>query len=119
MEKKTGIKRAKKFNQCHRAKKLPELDPGDTIYIRDLKREAVVVEQHHSPRSYLVRTSQQTTPLRWNRRHLVTTPRESPRQQRGMKLQPFPETHQAQTGLTIIQADVVEPSGHQTGSTCN
>ncbi|KAK3766532.1 hypothetical protein RRG08_028650 [Elysia crispata] len=78
MEKKTGIKRAKKFNQCHRAKKLPELDPGDTIYIRDLKREAVVVEQHHSPRSYLVRTSQQTTPLRWNRRHLVATPREQP-----------------------------------------
>lgn len=66
------------FNNRHRAKELPELEPGDMIYMKDLQREGMVVGKHHNPRSYMIKTEQNSTPLRRNRKHLVLmTPHEN------------------------------------------
>ena len=64
------------FNKHHAARQSPPLQPGDSVFIRDLQRQGQVVQQHISPRSYLVRTERGNT-VRRNRQALVATPSQS------------------------------------------
>eukprot|EP00117_Sycon_ciliatum_P040823 scpid20932/ scgid29939/ len=60
------------FDKRHAAKPLPQLIPHDRVWITDLEREGIVLEQV-SNRSYSVKAGPST--LRRNRRHLVCLPR--------------------------------------------
>ena len=65
----------------HGAREARKLHPGDQVHVRDLDRPGVIVGNHPSPRSYLVKTEQGT--VRRNNRHLAATPAErtaTPRQ---------------------------------------
>ena len=58
----------------HRSLVLPELNPGDKVWIPDKNSPAVVIQKSPQPRSYVVKTEQSL--LRRNRRHLITNPKE-------------------------------------------
>ena len=59
----------KKIHDCrHKAKELPELAPGDTVYIRTEKKTGTIYAIH-SPRSYIVDVGY--AKIRRNRKHLV------------------------------------------------
>ncbi len=57
------------YNRRHRASTLPDLSPGERVWLPDSSSPAVVVEKSRHPRSYVVETNQSL--LRRNRRHLV------------------------------------------------
>jgi len=56
------------YDKRHNTKTLPYLNPGQNVYIPDLKKQAVVVEGAGTPRSYIVETP--TGEVRRNRRNL-------------------------------------------------
>ena len=64
-------KQERNFNESHRARDLPPLEPGDSVWVRDKDREGQVLCRTPNPRSYLIETSQGT--LRRNRASLVPT----------------------------------------------
>ena len=61
------------FNKRHRAREAPPLNVGDSVYIRDMSRRGQIVNTHHNPRSFLIKTDQ--GPIRRNRTHLVKVPK--------------------------------------------
>ncbi|KAL1422862.1 hypothetical protein MTO96_000441 [Rhipicephalus appendiculatus] len=64
------IRRQKKdFDRRHAATVLPPLEPGDTVWVRDIKETACVLSPASKPRSYVVETP--TAVLVRNRVHLV------------------------------------------------
>ncbi|GFO20443.1 retrovirus-related pol polyprotein from transposon opus [Plakobranchus ocellatus] len=63
------------YNKRHSAKQASELQPGDYVFIKDLKRQGSVLTRHQNPRSYIICTDQGT--IRRNRSHLVATPASS------------------------------------------
>ena len=81
------------YDKRHAARTAPTLHPGDRVHIRDLDRPGTVVDQHTSPRSYLVKTDQGT--VRRNNRHLVVpgTPTPPSTPVRSPTLIPTPTTH--------------------------
>ncbi|GFS10778.1 Pol polyprotein [Elysia marginata] len=60
------------YNRHNAVQKAPELQPGDAVYIEDLKRPRSIINRHPNPRSYIVNTEQGT--IRRNCAHLVATP---------------------------------------------
>jgi hypothetical protein len=74
---------AKNYDRRHRVARIPALDTGDTVWIRDQDREGTIIQRMAEPRSYLVKTNQGTT-VRRNRGALIHTggnqpvPQESP-----------------------------------------
>ena len=65
-------KQAEKYNRRHRASVLPELKPGNKVWVTDQSSPAVLVQKSLEPRSYMVKTERS---LLWrNRRHVVETP---------------------------------------------
>ncbi|KAL1424317.1 hypothetical protein MTO96_020309 [Rhipicephalus appendiculatus] len=59
----------KDFDRRHAATVLPPLEPGDTVWVRDIKETACVLSPASKPRSYVVETP--TAVLVRNRVHLV------------------------------------------------
>ncbi|KAK3760432.1 hypothetical protein RRG08_023727 [Elysia crispata] len=59
------------YNRRHAVREAPELQPGDPVFVKDLRRSGSV-NKYHNPRSYIVHTEQGT--IRSNRSHLVATP---------------------------------------------
>ncbi len=57
------------YNRRHRTSTLPDLSPGERVWLPDSSSPAVVVEKSRHPRSYVVETNQSL--LRRNRRHLI------------------------------------------------
>ena len=62
----------RQYNSHHLVRKeQPQLSPGDYIYIKDMGRNARVVQPHHSPRSYIVQPDNSNSALRRNRKSLI------------------------------------------------
>ncbi|XP_044167689.1 uncharacterized protein K02A2.6-like [Acropora millepora] len=68
------LQQAENYNKRHRTSVLPELNPGDKVWIPDKNSPAVVIQKSAQPRSYVVKTEQSL--LRRNRRHLIPNPKE-------------------------------------------
>ena len=49
---------AQDYNKRHRVSVLPELHPGDRIWVPDMNSPAVVVQKRKEPRSYIVKAEQ-------------------------------------------------------------
>ena len=60
----------KEFDQRYKGCNLPELHPGDPVWIKD-REEPLVMEEQHPDRSYMINTPKGT--LRCNRVHLKKT----------------------------------------------
>ena len=60
------LRQAENYNKRHRTSVLPELNPGDKVWIPDKNSPAVVIQKSPQPRSYVVKTEQSL--LRRNRR---------------------------------------------------
>ncbi len=60
---------ASNYDHQHRARNLPDLAPGDLVWITDRKTKGTVTSTHGTPGSYLVSGPRGT--VRRNRRHLV------------------------------------------------
>ena len=75
-DKQQKLRQERGFNSRHGARDLPELDPGDTVWVPDRTSEAVV-RGGTNPRSYDVETNEGTT-YRRNRRDVVLLPGEQP-----------------------------------------
>ena len=73
-DKQQNLRQERGFNSRHGARDLPELDPGDTVWVPDRTSEAVV-RGGTNPRSYDVETNEGTT-YRRNRRDVVLLPGE-------------------------------------------
>ena len=67
-------KQKKNFNSHHGVYELPELYPGDTVWIKDRQAEGKVI-QEIAPRSYVVHTPDGE--FQRNRRYLIQQPREN------------------------------------------
>ena len=80
----------KTFNCHHGARDLPELSPGDTVWVPDRRSEAIVQDEAN-PRSYEVETTDGT--YRRNRRDLVQLP-EQPAQETNALVAPNTEQPQ-------------------------
>lgn len=65
-------KQWRKFNSRHRARDLARLNPGDHVWITDMKEKGTVSARAETPWSYLVQTPRGL--LRHNRSHLITVP---------------------------------------------
>lgn len=78
---------ANNYDKRHRARNLPNLAPGDQVWITDTKTSGTVTSEHPMPRSYLVSGPQGT--LRRNRCHLVPLP---PAADSRYEAQPVPTT---------------------------
>ena len=68
------LRQAENYNKRHRTSVLPELNPGDKVWIPDKNSPAVVIQKSPQPRSYVVKREQSL--LRRNRRHLIPNPKE-------------------------------------------
>ncbi|KAH7932015.1 hypothetical protein HPB52_025003 [Rhipicephalus sanguineus] len=66
-----GIKQRQErnYNRRRGVRRLPVLNPGQQVWIKDLKRRGAVLRQADSPRSYWIQC--ETGTVRRNRRHLV------------------------------------------------
>lgn len=98
--------RQKNLNQHHRARELPQLEPGNTVWIPDRGTSGTVVEET-APCSHIVGTTDGT--YRRNRRHLIQMPeaemaqeqeREIASQEQGSVTEPLEEGHQSKTRST-------------------
>ena len=65
-------KQAEKYNRRRRASVLPELKPGNKVWVTDQSSPAVLVQKSPEHRSYIVKTDQSLLWRNW--RHLVETP---------------------------------------------
>lgn len=65
-------KYSRNFNNHHRIQKLPVLQTGDKVYVRDQERYGEVTERLNQPRSYKVLTDTGSV-IRRNRRSLIHT----------------------------------------------
>ena len=63
------LQQAANYNKRHRTSVLPELNPGDKVWIPDKDSPAVMIQKSLQPRSYVLKTEQSL--LRRNRRHLI------------------------------------------------
>ena len=63
------LQQAENYNKRHRTSVLPELNPGDKVWIPEKNSRAVVIQKSPQPRSYVFKTEQSL--LRRNRRHLI------------------------------------------------
>jgi hypothetical protein len=70
-EKEYRVQQTENFNRRHKTYSLPELSPGDNVWVKDVG-EGVVAEKRNEPRSYVVQ-SEGGGLLRRNRKHLVQT----------------------------------------------
>ena len=87
------------FDQRHRAKDLPELQPGDTVWIPDRNSPGTVLEgETPSPRSHNVQTRDGT--YRRNRQHLVQIPVREPIQEVGNETEPQDSEQPSRTRST-------------------
>ena len=75
--KEEGLKEKQRilFNRRHAAREATPLKPGDTVFVKDMKKSGEIIKKHHNPRSYIVLTD--SGPIRRNRTHLVTTSNEA------------------------------------------
>ena len=78
-------KKTESFNKRHRVQELPELDPGDIVWVPDRNAEATVMEQTDN-RSYEVQTDEGR--YRRNRRDIVELPRQEPSEQTATGTEP-------------------------------
>lgn len=81
-DKKEKAKQAFYFNQCHGARALPALHPGDVVqskldHEKTLSGPAVVASESTTPRSFIIKTPLGAE-LRRNRRHLQAGPAVQP-----------------------------------------
>ena len=60
------------YNTRHGTKDLPPLQPGDSVWVRDMKRPGEVIGKHRQPRSYDIAT--QHGSIRRNRSALIPLP---------------------------------------------
>ena len=67
------------FNQRHAARELPPLQPGDPVWIRDMKRSGEIIAASSSPHSYIIKTQKGT--VRHNRAAIISTPAAEPNAQ--------------------------------------
>lgn len=81
-------KQKKSFNSRHSAKVLPNLMPGDTVWLPSQEVEGMVVDKAGTPRSYTVATS--NSQLRRNRRHLNLLWTHPPKQTAHLVERPLP-----------------------------
>ena len=72
------------FDTRHAAKSLPDLHPGDPVWLQDQKTEGTVLHKAGTPRSYIIQTP--NGHLRRNRRHLNLLPETPIQSERGPKL---------------------------------
>ena len=86
------------FDRRHSAKTLPELHPGERVWLPDKKVEGTVVDKADPPRSYTVETPKGR--LRRNRRHL----------------NPLPETPNTDTSTALILSQMVPSPDVQTAT---
>ena len=63
------------YDARHRAKELPSLEPGDTVWIPDQETSGIIVDET-TPQSHVVETSDGS--YRRNRKHLVRLPVQEP-----------------------------------------
>ena len=68
------LQQAENYNKCHRTSVLPELNPGDKVWVPDKNSPAVVIQKSPQPQSYVVKT-EQSLPRR-SRRRLIPNPKE-------------------------------------------
>ena len=61
------LRKAENYNKCHLTSVLPELNPGDKVWIPDKNSPAVVIQKSLSPGHNKTKQSL----LRRNRRHLI------------------------------------------------
>lgn len=71
-EKKAKEKQKRNFNQRHRCRDLSPLQPGDPVWIIDMRIHGKIVREAEEPRSYIIQTARGI--LRRNRWHLVPAP---------------------------------------------
>lgn len=71
-EKVSREKQGKQFNKRHRAYDLPQLHPGESVWISDTREKGTVIMSAETPRSYLVDSPKGI--LHRNRSPLVPTP---------------------------------------------
>lgn len=69
-ERKIEIK--KNYDKRHKVINLKDMQPGNSVWITDLKRKGVIMEKDKTPRSYIVRTD--LGHIRRNRRALLEIP---------------------------------------------
>ena len=72
-EQESKLVQTKRYNVSHRCTELAALKPGGHVWVVDQKKPAVVTERDTTRRSYVVVT-QDSNPIRRNRRHLVSLP---------------------------------------------
>ena len=87
-EKEEHIKERQKrnFDQRHRATKLPQLEPGDTVWIPDRDSYGVAMEET-TPHSHIVHTTDGS--YRRNRQHLIRMPETEPTQEAEQETEPL------------------------------
>ncbi|XP_015750651.1 PREDICTED: uncharacterized protein LOC107330577 [Acropora digitifera] len=95
------------FDRRHSAKSLPELHPGERVWLPDKKVEGTVVDKAGPPRSYTVETPKGQ--LRRNRRHLNRLP-ETPNTDTSTALSsPSPDVQTATSPEPTTPATPVAP----------
>ena len=95
------------FDRRHSAKSLPELHPGECVWLPDKKVEGTVVDKAGPPRSYIVETPKGQ--LRRNRRHLNRLP-ETPNTDTSTALSsPSPDVQTATSPEPTAPATPVAP----------
>ena len=88
----------KNFDQHHRAKDLPKLQPGDVVWIPDRNSPGTVTEGV-SQRSHMVQTEEGTY-LRRNRQHLVRLPESAETQETENEVEPQDSEQPSRTRST-------------------
>ncbi|XP_036001498.1 uncharacterized protein K02A2.6-like [Fundulus heteroclitus] len=71
-EKSYRLRQTQNYNRRHRAFDMPSLQPGDHVWVKDIRQRGTVVSTAGTPRSYIVETPGGS--LRRNRYHLSETP---------------------------------------------
>lgn len=76
-ERERRIKDTTVYNRRHRVRELPQLSPGQPVWITDTKSEGTVISSHSTPRSYVVESP--SGAIRRNRHHLLPLPENTSR----------------------------------------
>ena len=107
-EEHTKDRQKRNFDRHHRARDLPQVHPGDVVWIPDRRASGTVIEET-SPRSHIVSTADGAQ-YRRNRQHFVQLPETETTQETDTEIEPVEETQPPRTSNRISkQPDRYKP----------
>ena len=104
----------RQYNNRHLARKpQANINPGDNVFVKDMGRNAKVIKQHHSPRSYIIQPENSDAPTRRNRKALIP---DAPQDEQNTQVAGPIQNNEQSAPAPVVPCETPPPSITQTST---